>query len=171
MLSFLRLSVWLRATGLLLEQSQTLKVWCHSFRSLRLIWPNAERAFSAETPDGCSRRQSRPSDRDHRVPITGRSESCLLGARIPRDAQASTTSQRCFSFDPGRGRSRRSLIETVSGRQGFLSVLLQPRQAKGHEDGNDPQSHFIPMGFLAVAGCMLLATAMSAALTSKPSNA
>ena len=80
MLSFLRLSVWLRATGLLLEQSQTLKVWCHSFRSLRLIWPNAERAFSAETPDGCSRRQSRPSDRDHRVPITGCSKSCLLGA-------------------------------------------------------------------------------------------
>ena len=60
---------------------------------------------------------------------------------------------------------------TESGSQGFLSVLLQPRQARGREDGNDPQSHFIPMGFLAVAGCMLLATAMSAALTSKPSNA
>ena len=60
---------------------------------------------------------------------------------------------------------------TTSGSQGFLLVLLQPRQAKGREDGNDSRSHFITMGFLAVAGCMLLATAMSAALTSKPSNA
>ena len=54
---------------------------------------------------------------------------------------------------------------------GFLSVLLQPRQARGREGGNDSLSHYKPMGFLAVAGCMLLATAMSAALTSKPSNA
>ena len=60
---------------------------------------------------------------------------------------------------------------TTSGSQGFLSVLLQPQQARGREDGNDSLSHFKPMGFLAVAGCMLLATAMSAALSSKPSNA
>ncbi|QNJ11631.1 putative membrane protein [Synechococcus sp. M16.1] len=38
-------------------------------------------------------------------------------------------------------------------------------------NGNDRLSHFTPMGFLAVAGCMLLATAMSAALSSKPSKA
>ena len=60
---------------------------------------------------------------------------------------------------------------TASGRQGFLSVLLQPRQAVGTGNGNDSLSHLKPMGFLAVAGCMLLATAMSAALTSKPSKA
>lgn len=56
-------------------------------------------------------------------------------------------------------------------QQDFLSVLLQPRQAERQEYGNDWISYFRPMGFLAVAGCMLLATAMSAALTSKPSNA
>ena len=37
------LSEWLRATGVLLEQSQTLKAWGHSSRPLRLIWTNAER--------------------------------------------------------------------------------------------------------------------------------
>ena len=54
---------------------------------------------------------------------------------------------------------------------GSLSVLLQPRQAVGRMNGNDSLSHFLPMGFLAVAGCMLLVTAMSAALTGKPSKA
>ena len=54
---------------------------------------------------------------------------------------------------------------------GFLSVLLQAQQARGLSKGNDSLSHFRPMGFLAVAGCMLLATAMSVALTSKPSKA
>ena len=53
----------------------------------------------------------------------------------------------------------------------FLSVLLQPRQAVGTGNGNDYLSYPKPMGFLAVAGCMLLVTAMSAALTSKPSKA
>jgi len=51
------------------------------------------------------------------------------------------------------------------------SILLQRRQAGGQVSGNDSLSHNTPMGFLAVAGCMLLATAMSAALTSKPSKA
>jgi hypothetical protein len=46
---YLRLNEWLRDAGPLLEQSQILKVWGHFFRPLRLIWPNAERAFSAET--------------------------------------------------------------------------------------------------------------------------
>ena len=52
-----------------------------------------------------------------------------------------------------------------------LAVLSQRRQAGGQVNGNDRLSHFTTMGFLAVAGCMLLATAMSAALSSKPSKA
>ena len=62
-------------------------------------------------------------------------------------------------------------MEGEGGREGFLSVLLQRRQAERHGYRNDRVSHQGPMGFLAVAGCMLLATALSAALTSKPSNA
>ena len=52
-----------------------------------------------------------------------------------------------------------------------LAVLSQRRQAGGQVNGNDSLSQFTTMGFLAVAGCMLLATAMSAALSSKPSKA
>ena len=84
---------------------------------------------------------------------------------------SSTQSWQVLQVCPTRTAAFTSRQKRLVVRVGFLSVLLQPRQARGREGGNDLLSHFKPMGFLAVAGCMLLATAMSAALTSKPSNA
>ena len=73
---------------------------------------------------------------------------------------------------PQKDRSANPSAEKQAGEVfGSLSILLQPRQAVGRMNGNDSLSHFLPMGFLAVAGCMLLVTAMSAALTGKPSKA
>jgi len=59
----------------------------------------------------------------------------------------------------------------MASLESALAVLSQRRQAGGQVNGNDRLSLFTTMGFLAVAGCMLLATAMSAALSSKPSKA
>ena len=85
-------------------------------------------------------------------------DQCAVGVR--------TDSTPCrIRLVPPIGRRSNQALRLV------LSIPLQPRQARGPSKGNDPHSHYRPMGFLAVAGCMLLATAMSAALTSKPSKA
>ena len=72
---------------------------------------------------------------------------------------------------PNKDRSFHEAPQKAGG-EGWLPVSsVATATGERSVKGNDSSSHFRPMGFLAVAGCMLLATAMSAALTSKASKA
>ena len=77
MLSLSHIEQRLRAIGTFLAHLPTLKGYVLTSGLLSPIWPNAERAFSAETSRRMSAKVVRPSDRDHLVPNTGCSESRL----------------------------------------------------------------------------------------------